>query len=115
MQQTIRRFISQDVDSGHFALGCPLNNLAQEMSPLDPNFRARIDSLYLAWRERIAKALARGIAEGTVRRDISPLVAAAFIVAAQMGIWGTGKFSQDGALMTRAGEAICDYLETLRA
>jgi hypothetical protein len=53
--------------------------------------------------------------QGTVRADVSPQSAAAFIVAAQMGIWGTGKFSQDGALMMRAGEAICDYLETLRA
>ena len=115
MQQAFRQFIRQDVDSGHFALGCPLNNLAQEMSPLDPNFRARIDSLYLRWREGIANALVRGIGQGTVRVDVSPQPAAAFIVAAQMGIWGTGKFSQDGALMIRAGEAICDYLETLRA
>lgn len=115
MQGAFRQFIRQDVDSGHFALGCPLNNLAQEMSPLDPNFRVRIDNLYLAWREGIAKALARGIEQGTVRADVSPQSAAAFIVAAQMGIWGTGKCSQDGELMMQAGEAICDYLETLRA
>ncbi len=115
MQQAFRKFIRTDIDSGHFALGCPLNNLAQEMSPLDPSFRGRIDSLYLAWREGIALALADGMAQGTVRVDVSPQSAAAFIVAAQMGIWGTGKFSQDGALMMQAGEAICDYLETLRA
>jgi hypothetical protein len=71
--------------------------------------------LYLGWREGIAKALARGIEHGTVRADVSPQSAAAFIVAAQMGIWGTGKFSQDGELMMQAGEAICAYLETLRA
>lgn len=115
MQQAFRQFIRQDVDSGHFALGCPLNNLAQEMSPLDPNFRGRIDNLYLAWREGIANALDNGIEQGTVRADVSPQSAAAFIVAAQMGIWGTGKFSQNGALMMQAGEAICDYLEKLRA
>jgi len=41
-------------------------------------------------------------------------LAAALIVAAQMGIWGTGKYSRDAALMTQAGEALCTYLETLR-
>jgi AcrR family transcriptional regulator len=115
MQQSFRAFIRQDIDSGHWAFGCPLNNIAQEMSPLDENFRRRVDALYLGWRDGFAAARADGIASGTVRATVDARAAASFIVAAQMGIWGTGKVSQNEALMMQAGEAICGYLETLRA
>ena len=114
LQRVLRRR-ADDFEAGGIELGCPLNNLAQEMSPLDENFRRRIDALYLGWRNGFAAALADGIAEGTVHSSVDPRAAASFIVAAQMGIWGTGKVSQDEALMMQAGEAICAYLETLRA
>ncbi|MBV9774441.1 MAG: TetR family transcriptional regulator C-terminal domain-containing protein, partial [Gemmatimonadetes bacterium] len=108
-------FIREDIESGSWVNGCPLNNLAQEMSPLDEGFRARIEKLYQAWRETFAAALAAGVERGTVRGDLDTRDAATLIVMAQMGIWGTGKYSQDQALMTRAGEALCDYLDTLKA
>ncbi|MDB4948500.1 MAG: transcriptional regulator [Gemmatimonadetes bacterium] len=115
MKQAFRRFIRMDVDGGSWVYGCPLNNLAQEMSPLDEGFRARIERLYTTWRQTFAAALAAGIAHGSVRSDIDTAQAATLIVAAQMGIWGTGKYSQDGALMTQAGEALCAYLDMLAA
>jgi TetR/AcrR family transcriptional regulator, transcriptional repressor for nem operon len=115
IQGAFRRFIAEDTASGHFVLGCPLNNLAQEMSPLDEGFRTRVERLYHAWRTRVATALAAGAERGTVRADVDPHNAAALVVAAQMGIWGTGKQSQDPALMRQAGEAVCHWLESLRA
>jgi hypothetical protein len=33
-------------------LGCPLNNLAKEMNPLDAGFRARTTQVFQAWRDR---------------------------------------------------------------
>lgn len=115
LQAAFRRFIAEDIESGHWVQGCPMNNLAQEMSPLDEGFRTRIERMYSAWREAFAAALADGARRGVVRADVNPDDAAALIVMSQMGIWGTGKYSQDRALMTRAGEALCDYLDTLRA
>lgn len=114
VQGAFREFIREDVASGAWAQGCPLNNLAQEMSPLDEGFRARVDRLYARWREGFAAALAEGARRGAVRSDVRPADAAALLVAMQMGIWGTGKYSQDEALMVRAGEAACAYLDTLR-
>jgi hypothetical protein len=32
-------------------LGCPLNNLAQEMNPLDAGFRERTTRVFETWRE----------------------------------------------------------------
>ncbi|HEV2149645.1 MAG TPA: TetR/AcrR family transcriptional regulator [Longimicrobiaceae bacterium] len=113
LKHAFRRFIREDVESGAWVQGCPLNNLAQEMSPLDEGFRTRIETLYAAWRATFAEALADGARRGKVRSDVDPGGAAALIVVSQMGIWGTGKYSQDEALMTRAGEALCGYLDTL--
>lgn len=114
MQDAFRRWSREDVESGGWLNGCPLNNVAQEMSPLDEGFRARVDALYAAWRAAFAAALARGMEAGTVRGDASPEGAAALLVAAQMGVWGTGKASRDADLMLEACEAACDYLERLR-
>jgi len=114
IQRAFWRYIEVDIESGSFVHGCPLNNLAQEMSPLDDGFHQRIDGLYATWRARYAAALQRGVETEVVRYGTAPHRVAALVVAAQMGIWGTGKSSRDEALMRLAGDAVCDYLESLR-
>ena len=114
IKRAFRRFVKEDIASGHFVQGCPLNNLAQEMSPLDEGFRKRIDKLYATWRKRYAEAIAQGIRAGQVRKDVSPANVAALVVAGQMGIWGTGKSSRSEALMKQACEALCSYLDSLK-
>jgi TetR/AcrR family transcriptional repressor of nem operon len=114
LTQAFRQYITTDIDSGSFNQGCPLNNMAQEMSPLDKGFRQRIDKLYDTWRTSYAAAFADGIKTHKVRKDISPRNVAALVVASQMGIWGTAKSSQDPQLMVHACEALCDYLDGLK-
>jgi AcrR family transcriptional regulator len=114
IKRVFQRYTMEDTGSGHFVQGCPLNNLAQEMSPLDEGFRKRIDQLYTTWRKRYADALEAGIAAGTVRKDVAPRKVASLLVASQMGIWGSGKSSQDNDLMIQACDALCGYLEGLR-
>src|ERR1051326_872494 len=72
MKKVFRQYIREDIESGHFVQGCPLNNLAQEMSPLDEGFRKRIDKLYAAWRKTYADALAEGIRAGKVSKNAKP-------------------------------------------
>lgn len=115
MKKSFRQFIKTDIESGHFVQGCPLNNLAQEMSPLDEGFRKRIDKLYATWRNGYSQALAGAMHAGKVRRNAKTADAAALIVASQMGIWGTGKSSRSPELMIQAGEAVCGYLDSLKA
>jgi AcrR family transcriptional regulator len=115
LKRTFRTLVKTDIDSGSWLLGCPLNNMAQEMSPLDEGFRGRIDGLYTAWRKGFAAAVTAGAKAGTVRKDVPARSVAALLVAGQMGIWGTGKSSQSKAVMLQATEAICDYLDTLKA
>jgi len=113
-KRAIRRFVQEELQNGRLAQGCPLNNFAQEMSPLDEGFRRRIEQVYAAWRGALEAALARGIKAGNVRRGVSPRNVATFIVAAQSGIIGTAKSAQSEELMRQAGEAFFAYLESLR-
>ena len=110
----LRRFMKEDVEKGRLIQGCPLNNLAQEMSPLDEGFRKRIEKVYAAWRGSLEAALSRGIKAGRVRKNISPRNVAAFVVAAQTGIIGTAKNAQSGELMKQAGQALFAYLDSLK-
>jgi TetR/AcrR family transcriptional regulator, transcriptional repressor for nem operon len=115
LQKAFRRYVNEDIASGHLVYGCPLNNLAQEMSPLDAGFHRRINALYDLWRDTYAGALERAIQAGTVKASVSPTAAAALIVSAQMGVWGSGKSSRDEHVMRQAAQGVCDYLESLRA
>jgi TetR/AcrR family transcriptional repressor of nem operon len=114
LKRTLRQFVKDEVANGRLVQGCPLNNLAQEMSPLDEGLRKRVEKVYVAWRESLEAALQRGIKAGKVRKDISPRNVAAFVVAAQAGIIGTAKNAQSEELMTQAGAGLFDYLDSLR-
>jgi AcrR family transcriptional regulator len=115
LKRAFRQFVQEDIKSGHFVQGCPLNNLAQEMSPLDEGFHSRINALYHSWRKVYGDAFATAIKAGTMRKDVVPGDVAALVVASQMGIWGTGKSSRSAELMTQAGEAVCAYLDSLKS
>ena len=114
LQELFQRYIGEDIAAGNCRYGCPLNNLAQEMSPVDEGFRIRLDELYASWRKVITAALRRGQRAGTVRPDADAKGAAMLTIFSQMGIWGTGKLSQDPKLMRRAGRAFCACLDRLR-
>ncbi|HTL55518.1 MAG TPA: TetR/AcrR family transcriptional regulator [Candidatus Limnocylindrales bacterium] len=114
LKRTLRDFVKSGSQSGRITRGCPLNNLAQEMSPLDEGLRQRIEKVYVTWREGLAAAFIRGINTGTVRANISPRKVAAFVVAAQAGIIGTGKAAQSKELMAEAGAGLFDYLDSLK-
>jgi hypothetical protein len=53
-------------------LGCPLNNLAQEMNPLDTGFRDRTTRVFQTWREAYRSALARAQHRGLILPDVDP-------------------------------------------
>lgn len=96
-------------------LGCPLNNLAQEMSPVDEGFRLRLEEILRTWRDGLAAALRRGQDSGRVRADIDPAKSAAFIVAVVEGALGMTKNGQRIELFHACCEGLEQYLHTLRA
>jgi AcrR family transcriptional regulator len=88
-----------EIIDGHLAeteprlleLGCPLNNLIQEMSPLDEEFRTNLQDIHFTWQRTIAEALERGQANGNVRADVDCEEVSMFIIAAVEGCIGTAK------------------------
>ena len=95
-------------------LGCPLNNLCLEMSPLDDGFRQRINQIYELWREGLARSLRFGQANGTVTSDINPVDCATFIIAALAGCRSIAKNAQSREALLACGQQLLRYLETLR-
>ncbi|MGR9074131.1 MAG: TetR/AcrR family transcriptional regulator [Gammaproteobacteria bacterium] len=98
-----------------FRLGCPLNNLAQEMSPIDDGFRERIEEFFLLWRDAFAEALERGRQQGIVAADVDCKQSAMFIISAMEGILGMTKNQRDKVVYAGCGKELKRYLESLRA
>src|SRR2546430_15173266 len=97
LKRIFRQCAKREIANGGLVHGCPLNNLAQEMSPLDEKFRKSLEKIYVAWRETVAAAFARGIKAGKVRKDVSPRKVAAFIVEGETGLAGMAeKAPNDG-------------------
>ncbi len=95
-------------------LGCPMNNLAQEMSPLDEGFRIRLDKLYQEWRGSIQTALERTQQAGKIRADVDCNKIATFVLAALSGCVGAAKNAQSSDQLQICGAGLIDYLESLR-
>ena len=94
--------------------GCPLVNLAQEMSPLDEQFRKRLERIFLDWQEGIATLLRKGRSQGTVRRDLNPDEAASFLVAMVEGYGTLAKNAQDAKVWEVGITNMVGWLRSLR-
>jgi TetR/AcrR family transcriptional regulator, transcriptional repressor for nem operon len=108
----VRRISAQPQD---LRAGCPLLNLAQEMSPLDEQFRKRLERLFLAWQEGVATLLRKGQSQGTVRRGLNPDEAASFLVAMVEGYVSLAKNAQDAKVWEVGKRNIVGWLRSLRA
>lgn len=94
--------------------GCPLNNMAQEMSPLDEGFRKRTAAVFKGWHGAIATALRDGKNRGTVRRDVDPDDTATFLIAAYEGYISLAKCFQDVSGLRAGQKTLIRYLDSLR-
>ena len=94
--------------------GCPLVNLAQEMSQLDEQFRERLEKIFHAWQAGIATALRRGQYQGAVRRGLVPEEAASFLMAMVEGYEVLAKNAQDVNVWKVGLRNIVGWLNSLR-
>ncbi len=95
--------------------GCPFNNLAQEMSPLDEGFRKRLAKVFSEWHTAMAEALRRGQSERAVGKDVDPEDEATFFIAMYEGYISLAKNSQDPKLLSSGKRRMINHLESLRA
>jgi TetR/AcrR family transcriptional regulator, transcriptional repressor for nem operon len=109
LRQRARELTTHEVE-----LGCPLNNLAQEMSPLDERFRRRVSATFDTWIDGFSEVLAKGQAEGTVRGDVNPRQVAGFLVGAVEGCYGLAKSARSKAMLRANLEVLSRMLDSLR-
>lgn len=113
LARIIQDRMGSDQDS-IITLGCPLNNLALEMSSIDTGFRQRLEALYRLWRKGLSKALSRGQMKGFVHNDIVVDEAAAFIVSAIQGALAQAKAAQSLDAFNACMGGLSYYLTSLR-
>src|ERR1700681_717779 len=93
--------------------GCQLNNLAQEMSPLDVGFRKRLAIIFDAWRKAVASTLREGQTHGSVRRNVEPADAAGLLIAMVEGYGSLAKNALPDKVMETGVKNIVDMLRVL--
>jgi TetR/AcrR family transcriptional regulator, transcriptional repressor for nem operon len=78
-----------------FTCGCKLNNLMQELSPIDEDFKIALEKVYLRFENIIEEVLNKAVKNGEIKHNDTRALSM-FVVASIEGCLGTAKKSQDG-------------------
>ena len=105
--------IDKKVPSDFVMLGCPLNNLMQEMSALDKLFQKRLSKVLGIWQRTVEDALKRGQKQGEIRADVDYKAAALFIVSAWEGCIGVAKNMQSPQAFSTCMKQLHGYVQGL--
>ncbi len=105
--------IDKKVPSDFVMLGCPLNNLMQEMSPLDELFQERLGGVLGVWQKTVENALKRGQKQGEIRAEVDYKAAALFVVSAWEGCIGVAKNMQSPKAFGTCMKQLHGYVQGL--
>jgi len=95
-----------------FAHGCKLNNMVQELSPIDKDFKVALEKIYLIFESIFEQILNNAVKAGELKHaDIKAL--SIFTVASFEGCLATAKKSQDGQVYQTCISQLELFLKTL--
>lgn len=95
-------------------LGCPLNNLVQEMAPVDEGFRVRLERALNLWIDEMEKQLKRAKEKGYLKKDVHPRRVAHFVVMAHEGFYGLLKGLHDPKAFEALYESLKRFFQTIQ-
>ncbi len=98
---------------GDVLMGCPVNNLAMEMSSVDPVFREKLDRVFELWLEALSETVTRAQEMFLVRLDVKPEAVAAFILASYEGAVSLARNAGSQERFDLAVTEVTRYLATL--
>lgn len=98
----------------HLSLGCPLNNLIQEMSGVDPVFRDKLRDVLELWISGVEKHLKKAHVRGYLRKEINARRLAEFIVTNHEGAFGMMKSIRDRKAFRSLHASLRDYLQSVQ-
>lgn len=108
----LKKLIGQ-CEPAHLRLGCPLNNLVQEMAPVDSGFKKRLQAALNHWIDEIEKHLKRAKSEGYIRADVNTKQVAQFVVMSHEGFYGLLKGLDDPKAFDALFGSLKTYFSTL--
>lgn len=114
IEHIIDDLIAAETSEDEVILGCPLNNLAQEMSAQDDEFCQRVRGIFEQWIELLTQAFVRGQTAGTIRKDIDPQAVSLYLVASFEGCIGLAKATQKMDTFLTCRQQISHYLKSLQ-
>lgn len=94
--------------------GCPLNNLAQEMSPLDEGFRTRLNKVFKCWHDATQHALEQARDTDIIRQNVDCDETATFVLAALEGCIGIAKTAQSRERLDICNQGLVQFLFSLK-
>ena len=93
--------------------GCPLNNLAMELSLANPHMRDALRSIFAEWQDALEARIARSPAGKTWSKD-QRRSAATFIIASYSGAMNLAKAAQDSAPLKTMQREVSQWLADQR-
>lgn len=97
----------------HIPLGCPLNNLIQEVSNTDPIFRKKLSEVLDIWIDGVEAHLKKSEKLGYINKSVNTKVLAKFIVSSQEGAYGMSKGYQNGEIFKMLYKSLEDYFKSI--
>jgi TetR/AcrR family transcriptional repressor of nem operon len=104
----------QHFDCESVKLGCPINNLSQEMSPIDEGFREKIELMYNQWKIHLSDALKRCQDNADMKTIVSAEEIATLIIAVTQGATGIAKNAQQAKIFSEYSNGLVQYLKYLQ-
>lgn len=105
--------ILKDRDGFDFINGCKLNNLVQELSPIDKDFKIALEKIYLVFENIFEEVLNNAVKAGELKHnDIKAL--SIYTVASFEGCLATAKKSQDGQVYQTCISQLELFLRSLK-
>jgi TetR/AcrR family transcriptional repressor of nem operon len=90
--------------------GCPIGNLASELSDVHEGFRQRLAEIFVQWRATLARSLRQGQASGRLNAECNPEGAAHFLVASLEGAILMSKVTKDITVMEQCVDELKRHL-----
>lgn len=100
--------------SDFIELGCPLNNLIQEMSAIDQEIQQHLAVVLENWRSTVESALRDGQKQGQLLPDVDCKAASLFIVSAWWGCRSVAKNLQSLDTFRACVQQLQNYISNLR-
>ncbi|MFZ2522289.1 MAG: TetR/AcrR family transcriptional regulator [Minisyncoccia bacterium] len=97
----------------YIPLGCPLNNLIQEVSNTDPIFRKKLSEVLDIWIDGINMHLKRSQKLGYIHKNQNIKFLAKFIVSSQEGAYGMSKGYQNSEIFKTLYESLEKYFQSI--